>query len=137
MPTRHDERSDGHRPPRSDALRQRAGARREQQHAGGDRQQRRAGLQRGVAEVGLQVDDEQERDGAERGVHRERHRVGARELLRLEHAERHHRVRDARLDEEERDEREHTDRRRADRGHGPPVAGSLDERVARPRRDPP
>ncbi len=29
----HDERTDGHRPPRSDALRERTGAGREQQHA--------------------------------------------------------------------------------------------------------
>ena len=65
-----------------------------------------------------------------RGVHRERHRVRARELLRLEDAERHHRVRDARLDEQERDERERPRRTPSDDGDdGPVVTGTLDQRV--------
>ena len=92
MPTATTSGPIGHRPAGPDALRERAGTRREQQHARGDREERRARFERGVAEVGLQVHDQQEGDGAERGVHREGDRVRARELLRPEDAERHHRV---------------------------------------------
>ena len=128
-PRGRDQRADRHRDARADALRDAPARAEKQQHQHRQREQRRAGFERGVAEVGLQVHDEQEHRDAERGVDRERDRVRAGELPRPEHVERHHRVRRPRLDHDEAHERHHARDQREHRRARPPGARALDQPV--------
>ena len=93
-----EQRPDGHRDARADALGERAGPRREQEHRQRDRHRRRAGLQRRVPERALQHEAEEEEHDAERAVQQQRHDVRAAERRRPEQRQRHERVARAPLD---------------------------------------
>ncbi len=123
----HDERPDRHRDAGADALRQSSGAGREKQHEHRDRDGGGARLQGGVAEHGLQLDDDEEERDAQRRVHDEGRAVGPAELPRLEDVERDERRLHAHLDERERDERDEPDEAGEDHERRPAVGRALDQ----------
>ena len=132
---RHHDRAEGHRDPRPDPLAERAAAGGEEQHADGDRQGRQPGLERVVAADGLELQDEEEQDRAERGVDEQRHQVGGAEGPVGEEAERHHRLARAAFDHHEGDRRDQRRRRPPTASPAPRVGQRPGEcRRARARR---
>ena len=137
-PDRHHQRAERHRDPRSDPLAEGAAARGEEEHADGDRQGGQPGLEGVVATDGLQLQHEEEQDGAERGVDEQRHQVGRAEGAVVEEAERHHRPARAALDHHERDRRDQRPAGRPQRhrpsgiGQRPGEAGERERGERRP-----
>ncbi len=125
-----DERSDGHRPAGADPLRQCTRARRQQEHAGGDRQQRRDPPPAQSQARSVCRWTTRRNVTAPRAVNTAKVTAfRARELLRPEDTERHHRVDDACLHEEHHDQNEHADDPDRDGGRRPLAAGTFDECV--------